>query len=138
MSLLARREHAGEELRRKLLARQYPEPLVDSVLAQLREQDLLSDRRFAESYCRMRAGKGYGPQRIVLELRQRGVDESEARQALEQLALDWGEQARAARRKRFASSAPRQARERARQWRFLQQRGFGREHIQYALNDEEG
>lgn len=111
---------------------------MDALLDTLAGENLLSDRRFAAAYCRQRADKGYGPARIVLELRQRGIAEDIARQALADLALDWSQQARrAVRAKRFASPPARQDREWARQWRFLQQRGFASEHIRQALGGED-
>ncbi len=110
---------------------------MDLLLNSLAEENLLSDRRFAEAYCRQRAEKGYGPARIVLELRQRGIEETLAHQVLADLALDWCRQARSAREKRFASPPTRQDREWARQWRFLQQRGFTSEHIRQALDGED-
>ena len=48
---------------------------------------------------------------------------------------DWREQALAARRKRFGAGAPEDFEEKARQSRFLAQRGFEQEHIRYALDE---
>ena len=53
--------------------------------------------------------------------------------ALEAAAEDWAAIAREVRRKRFGVSPPGDYRERARQARFLQYRGFSAEQIRAAL-----
>lgn len=132
LKLLARREHSVLELRRKLEQRGCEEAPLEAVLERLGAERLLSDRRFAESYVRGRAERGYGPLRIRAELRERGIDAALADGPLGETG-DWTERARAARRKRFGSAVPADYREKARQMRFLQQRGFDGEQIRAAL-----
>src|SRR5690606_1196122 len=93
LRLLARREHSTLELRRKLLLREYPESLVDQVIAELAAEKLLSDERFAEEFVRSRREKGYGPRRIQAELYQHGIDPTVAESLLREAEEDW--QARA-------------------------------------------
>jgi regulatory protein len=71
--------------------------------------------------------------RIRAELAQRGIDAPGAAAALVAEEVDWFEAARAARRKRFGADLPRDFKERARQARFLQYRGFDSRQIQAAL-----
>ena len=94
----------------------------------------LSDDRFAENYLRMRVEKGYGPMRILAELKDRGVDEELIANLLRGCAVDWNEQATAARRKHFGACSHRDFKERARQARFLQQRGFSADQVRAALS----
>ena len=61
MDILARREHCCAELKRKLQAKSFSGDTIDTVLRQLQDEGLLSDSRFAESYVRFRAMKGFGP-----------------------------------------------------------------------------
>ena len=129
LRLLARREHSVLELRHKLGGRQFPAALVDRILAELVDEDLLSDRRFAEVYARGRFERGYGPLRIHAELRDRGIDDSLAGISLDGMSRDWIESARRERYKRFGQAFPDDYRERARQMRFLQQRGFTGDQI---------
>ena len=137
MNLLARREHSRQELERKLLAKGFPSELIDDALQGLQRERLLDDARFAEAYAQMRIGKGYGPMRIRGELRERGVDEALVTEQVSTQARDWGRCAREARIKRFGEAVPREARERARQMRFLQYRGFTMDHIKRALGGDE-
>jgi len=136
MDLLARREHARHELAAKLRSRGMPGDLVEPVLEDLVRENLLSDARFAEAFVAARVGRGQGPVRIRMELEQKRVASAAIEEALENAAPDWGELAAAARRKRFGPGPPANFRERARQARFLQYRGFASEHITRALGGD--
>ncbi len=59
MDLLARREHSVVELLEKL-GQRFPDQaaLMEEVVAGLRAEGLQSDRRFAESYARLRLDRG--------------------------------------------------------------------------------
>ena len=135
LRLLARREHSELELRHKLLARQFGDALIDRVVADLAGQGLLSDRRFADAYVRARFERGFGPVRIRSELRQRGVCAELVAETLAHLCGDWLESATRQRRKRFGGALPGDARARATQMRFLQQRGFTGEQIRTVIGD---
>jgi regulatory protein len=133
LDLLARREHSRRELERKLAARAFPEALVANVLDALERTGALAQARFTESFVRSRVAKGHGPVRIRAELAQRGVGEDEIEHALREAGVDWVETIRAVRRKRFGADPPRDYRERARQARFLEYRGFDSARIRAAL-----
>lgn len=136
VELLARREHSRLELRRKLEQRGYGCDEVEPVLAELAAQGLQSEARFAEHYARDREQRGYGPVRIRMELRERGIDEALIGTALAELDVDWFAAARAARHKRFGVAAPADFRDRAKQLRFLNNRGFDAEQCRAALEDD--
>ncbi|MEA3243382.1 MAG: regulatory protein RecX [Pseudomonadota bacterium] len=130
LRLLARREHSELELRHKLIGRSFADTIVDVVVVQLLDQGLLSDQRFAEVYARGRFERGYGPLRIRAELRERGVSGDLTEQNLAELSRSWVESASRQRSKRFGRQFPGDYRERAKQMRFLQQRGFTSDQIQ--------
>jgi regulatory protein len=130
LRLLARREHSVLELRHKLSERSFATEVIDAVVEQLCRQGLLSDRRFADAYVRTRTERGFGPLRIQAELRARGVETELTTDTLAALSRRWVESAGRQRDKRFGAELPRDQRERARQMRFLQQRGFTSEQIQ--------
>jgi regulatory protein len=133
LRLLVRREHSAQELRYKLIGRGYSTDLAEQVVAGLREEGALSDCRFAENYTLARFERGFGPVRIQAELRERGISSELAGGAVAVPAFDWALSAYRQRRKRFGDAAPKDFAERARQMRFLQQRGFDTEQIRYAL-----
>jgi regulatory protein len=133
LDLLARREHSRLELERKLAARGFAAEAVAVALDDLERSGALAADRFTDSFVRSRAAKGQGPVRIRAELAERGVDEAQAAAATRDAGVDWAETARAVRGKRFGSVPPRDFKERARQARFLEYRGFERNQILRAL-----
>ncbi len=135
MALLARREYATAELRHKLLGRGHGPDAVEEALHTLTEEGLLSDGRFAESFVRSRVAKGYGPVRIGYELQQRAIDDALVLECLDRYQSEWSSRVAAVRRKRFGTLLPKDARERARQSRFLQYRGFTPDQIRALLAD---
>lgn len=128
MDLLARREHSRRELADKLRGR-FPSEALDAALDQLRDEGLQSDSRFAESFVRSRAQRGYGPQRIAQELHQRGIPAEQVTLAMARAEVDWQRLLLDLVERRFGPSPASDRRERARRWRFLQQRGFGSDAI---------
>ncbi len=140
VGLLARREHSARELRGKLITKGYPAELVSSALELLATQGLLSDARFAEVFARSRSNKGYGTVRIAQELRQRGVDDEQIAPVLNKAKETWRAQIVQVRHKRFGEALPQTHADRAKQARFLLQRGFTSEQVRAVLRggmDEE-
>jgi regulatory protein len=125
LALLARREHSRAELARKLAVHAESKDELDRLLDHLEEQHLLSDRRFAEVLTRSR-GRRYGAARIAEELKQHGIDAELQREALARLQDSELQRAREVWRRKFGAPAP-DAAGRARQMRFLLQRGFAAE-----------
>jgi regulatory protein len=134
--LLARREHTRAELARKLNAHGTADE-IDAVLAELQASQLQSDSRAAESYVRSHSSR-LGASRLRQNLKSRGVTGEliEAQLAPGALA-DEIERARAIWRKKF-SEAPTDAKEWARQARFLQGRGFASDLIRRLLKEPAG
>ena len=136
MRLLARREHSRRELARKLAQRHFSVDDIDAVLATLTGAGLLSDERFAECYIDTRAARGYGPVRIAVELRERGVDGALIEQCLVASEHHWDDVLHAVSRKKFGVAPAEDFPERARRARFLQYRGFTSEQIKTVLDTD--
>jgi len=133
MNILSRREHSRKEVSDKLQKKFDPDSeLLSTVLDKLVADDLLSDQRFSEAFVRWRAGKGQGPVRIRMELRERGVDGDAV---LRECEVDWFALAGEVAHKRFGTSPAIDVKQRAKRMRFLQYRGFSGEQIRAALND---
>jgi regulatory protein len=133
-ALLARRDYASAELRQKLLDRGFVAVAVDSVLATLAEQRIVDDVRFAERFVAYQARRGQGPVRIRQDLK-RWL----AAELIEQALIDgpnWAERAGEVRRSRFGPPPPADWKEKGRQARFLQYRGFSNDHIRQALGGD--
>lgn len=134
MDYLSRREHASEELFKKLLAKEeYDADEISAALARLTEQGLLSDARFTETFINQRINKGSGPLKIRAELRQKGVSDAMIGKFLNEHDNTWQERALAVRIKKYGPQPPRDMKETVKQTRFLQSRGFLGEQTQYAM-----
>jgi len=128
---LARREYARAELRDKLVAAGASPAEVDPVLDDLAAQGYLSDERFAHALVRQKRG-AYSKCAIAQTLKAKGVAGEAAAEAL--AGADDAATLVALWRRRFGR-APADDRERARQVRFLQSRGFGLSAILKLLRD---
>lgn len=136
MDYLSRREHATQELFQKLLAKGYEADDVSAALERLADQDLLSDSRFTEAFINQRINRGSGPLKIHAELRQKGISDAMIGAFLNERDVLWNDTALAVRIKKYGSERPADLKEKARQSRFLQSRGFSSEQTRYALNQE--
>ncbi len=127
MRFLARREHSREELRRKLLPKVAEGEDLEAVLDDLAHRGWLSDARFAEQAARAKAGR-YGPLKLAHYLRSRGVDDESIAAGIHAAGEDGATQLETVWKSRFRA-LPADERQRARQVRFLQGRGFALEEI---------
>lgn len=135
LQLLARREHSREELRHKLARRGLDAGEVSSLLDELRAERLQSDERFTESYVHARQMRGFGPIRIRLELKARGVADAIIDAHLDERGGQWRDLLYRVYRKRYGDEPAGEYKEHVRRSRFLQQRGFDAEMIRRALNE---
>lgn len=85
VSLLAVRARTERELRDALHQCAYSEAVIDRVIARMNEAGYIDDADFASQWAASRTGKGLGTRRIVMELRQKGVDAEQIEQALGQI-----------------------------------------------------
>lgn len=129
IGLLARREHSRAELARKLREHAGEGENLGALLDDLERRKLLSDARYAEARAHTLAPR-YGTARILQELRMKGV--ADATQVVGVLQASELERACAVWRKRFGTP-PETPEERAKQYRFLQSRGFSPEAIQRVI-----
>ena len=122
LRLLGQREHSRVELERKL-ARYEEEPgSLAQVLDALTAKGYLSEERALQSLLHRRAAD-WGEARLRQQLQQQGLGGEAVRQALAELQGSELARAQALWQRRFGV-APTDARERARQSRFLLSRGF--------------
>ncbi len=129
--LLARREHTRAELVRKLAPHGTSDE-IETVLNELSRTGLQSDTRFAESFVRSQAGR-LGIARLRQSLRSKGMSSADIETHVDDLP-DEGTRARSVWEKKF-TAPPADAREWAKQARFLQGRGFSVETIRKLLKD---
>jgi regulatory protein len=122
MRYLVRREHSRAELHAKLLLKATPDDNVERVLDELAARGWLSDVRAVEQVVRLRRNR-FGMQRIAYELRQKGIGEDLINDVLPQMRDTELEAARSIWQRKFGIS-PEDAKDKAKQVRFMQSRGF--------------
>ena len=127
LKMLMRREHSKLELRQKLNLKEFDDAVITDSISLLTEQKYQSDERFAEAFIQMRFNQGKGPIKISMELKSRGVSKFD-------LSLfNWFELAKDVKYKKFGDSKFLDYKEKSKQKRFLQSRGFGFDEINQAF-----
>jgi len=134
MDYLARREYGQRELIRKLGGAGYDARVAEAAVLQLTTEGLQDDRRFVENLVQSRVNQGKGPVKIQADLGQRGLAGGLVDEVLQDSDFDWFELASQVRRKKFGGAQPENYKEKARQMRFLQQRGFEQAQIHAAVS----
>lgn len=135
--MLSRREHSERELTAKLAAKGYNATVVAPLITELKAQGLLSDSRFADALVHARMRRGYGPLRIIHELRDKGIDDALIDGMIDADDPCWTKAVAEIRQKKYGKNVPKDYKEWARQARFLQSRGFTTEQIRRATQADE-
>lgn len=121
---LAQRDYSRAELERKLISLSPASPrlAISMLLDGLEQRGLISDQRVVEQVIQTRRRK-FGNQRIVHELKQKGIDEHLINDALPDLKETELAAAYDIWKKKF-QTLPMNVKERSKQIRFLMGRGF--------------
>lgn len=130
MRMLVRREHSVFELTQKLTAKEFDAAEIESVIESLIQQNYQSDERFATEFIQMRFNQGKGPIKISIDLKQRGIS------YFDLSMYDFYALAQKIRVNKFGKKIPNDYKDKAKQKRFLQSRGFDFEQINQAFNHE--
>ena len=133
---LAAREHSRAELQRKLAPYEEEPGQLERVLDELQAKGFISEERVAASLLHRRAAR-LGDLRIRQELQSKGLDAPTVAQALEQLRGTERERAQVVWQRKFGTPAQ-DARERARQMRFLLARGFSADVVRRVVQGGAG
>jgi regulatory protein len=131
LKYLSAREHSRLELSRKLVRYAQDNDDIQGLLDKLEAANLLSQSRFSESLVNRRAAR-FGNSRILQELHSHGIDGEAINDIKASLSENEIVRAREVWRKKF-DRLPVDAAERAKQMRFLQQRGFSSRAIRAAM-----
>lgn len=140
---LSRRELSQKELRQKLLDKDQDGEKVEALLIEFAEKGYQSDERCAYMLIREAIRKGRGKRHILESFREHGIslsdslDELIAKADIDSLKdgtvlddaaddaeIDWLKLAVEARSKKYGDTPPKDPKDKARQLRFLQYRGF--------------
>ena len=131
LRLLSGREYSRAELVKKLKPFETTPGELDKALDELQAKDFINEQRVVDSVLHRRSAK-LGTARIKQELQSKGLDAGAVLDAVDLLKSTELDRAREVWRKKFGTptqSSPADAKERAKQMRFLLSRGFGAEVI---------
>jgi regulatory protein len=135
LRLLGQREHSRAELERKLAGHETEPGQLARALDELQAQGFISDERTIESVIHRRAGK-LGAARLRQELAAKGLGGEAVTLALEALRATERARAREVWQRKFGAR-PNDAREHARQVRFMVGRGFAPELVRSVLRGDD-
>lgn len=130
----ARAEHSSLGLLNKLLARGFSRPSAQAAVLEAQVRGFVDDVRYGAAYARSSAARReYGPKRIALELRARGLDGPAVQESLEGIDFLAALQRAISKERRRLQHGPRERLVHA-----LLQRGFALHDIEEALDAGEG
>ena len=136
LRLLSQREHSRAELATKLARHVQEGDDLEAVLDDLEAEDFINAERVAESVVHRRAGR-LGTQRLVQELRSKGLSDGLVRNTADRLRATERERAQAVWQQGCGGAPATDAKERARQMRFLAARGFAGDVVRRVLREAE-
>jgi regulatory protein len=134
LRLLSQREHSRAELERKLAPHEEVPGELAKALDELQARDFINDGRAVDSVVNRRSGK-LGSARIKQELAAKGLSGEAVAEAMESLKDTELSRAQEVWRKKFGSP-PQDPQEKAKQLRFLINRGFNAEVVRRVVKGE--
>ena len=144
LKLLAQREHSRSELESKLARHVEEGDDLAAILDELESKDFINSERVAASVVHRRASR-MGTQRVVQELRSKGLDDALIKSTAAELQSTELERALQVWKSKFGSREPATTpQEKAKQMRFLAARGFSGDVVRKVLksaaeiDDDEG
>lgn len=131
-ALLTRKEYAKAELIEKLSLYAQDRDEVLALVEELSERQYQSDQRVAEMVLSSQIRKGKGPNRIKQALKHKQLDSNLILEDIQD--VDWFEQAYQLKVKKFGIQIEKDPKQKAKQIRFLQYRGFDMNVIMKAIS----
>lgn len=135
LRLLAQREHSRKELETKLARHVEEGDNLPAILDELEAKNFIDPERVAASVVYRRAPR-MGTQRVLQELRSKGLDDALIKATAAELQATEYERAKAVWQGKFGSREPASSpQEKARQMRFLAARGFSGDVVRKVLKN---
>ncbi|MEN3262872.1 regulatory protein RecX [Sodalis endosymbiont of Spalangia cameroni] len=133
VSLLAKKNYSSGDMNRQLGRLTEKMDDVEHVLRRLTENHYLNDAQLISYLFDKHIKKSHGPTRIKQEIRQKGFPQELIEQEIEKSDVDWYLLAKEARARKFGDTLPADPKEKNKQIRYLQYKGFAMDMIFEAL-----
>ncbi len=75
LNILNKKDYTEFEMARKLKLKKFNDDIIEKVLQYLRENSLINDDRFTESFVYFKLQNGYGKKRIRYDLHKKGIND---------------------------------------------------------------
>lgn len=134
LASLSMREHSIKELTDKLTRKGYEQQSITTVIQECIESNYLNNQRFAEIYWRSRSSKGFGPNKIRMELKIKGIDSHIIQQSSIQDDLDFYKVIQTVYQKKYKGLQISNFKDKLKRQNYLYQRGFDRELIELVVD----
>ena len=131
-ALLAKREYSRHELQTRLLERAADPAQVEPLLDELVTSDYQNDERMAGMVVRSQIRQGRGPRRVQMALKKHAIDSTLAEDNVQ--STNWLKLALDLKIRKFGENVATDAKQKAKQIRFLQYRGFDLDVILKVVN----
>lgn len=136
--LLKIRLRSEQEIRSRLLLKQFPDEVISEVINFYKELGLIDDRQFAKRWIVSRQSKPYGLNRIRFELKNKGISEQILNEELSAGFENFSEdqvvcQLAKRRAEKYTNIEPEKRRKRI--YDYLQRRGFSQKSIIKAIKN---
>jgi len=133
---LSKRDYSIKDFSTKLDKVCELDELKQALLVDFIARDWLNEQRYMQGFVRSKLAAGLGQRRIVQELQQHGIKSSDSNLYLEQLEVDWFEQAKNTYLRKYGETPVDDYREKSKRYRYMQYRGFDSDQIQYSMTHE--
>ncbi len=133
VSLLAKKNYASGDMHRQLSRLTENTGDIARVLRRLTDNHALNDTQLLAYLFDKQVKKMHGPTRIKQEMRQKGFSPALIDQEIDNRDIDWYQLAKEARFRKFGDALPSEPKEKNKQIRHLQYKGFSMDMIFEAL-----
>jgi regulatory protein len=133
---LGKKDYSVKDFQTKLDKVCELDELKSDLLDDLIKRDWLSDERYMQGFVRQKLASGLGLMRIRQELQMHGIKSDELSNYVEELEIDWFEQALNTYQKKYGYDQVTDFKEKSKRFRYMQYRGFGPDEIKFAMEHQ--
>jgi regulatory protein len=135
LASLSLREHSIKELTDKLTQKGYEEISIRKVIEECIGYNYLNNERFAEIFWRNRSAKGFGPNKIRIELKLKGIDSQLIQSSSQQKEIDFEKVVKSVYFKKYKGIQIVDFKDKLKRQNYLYQRGFDRDLIDLVIDE---
>lgn len=134
LASLVMREHSVKELHDKLTRKEYEQDSIEIVIEECLNDNYLNDQRFAGIFWRSRSRKGFGPKKILMELKLKGINSQMAHDTSFQDELDFEDVIKSIYEKKYKGTEIKDFKDKLKRQNYLYQRGFDMDLIKTVIS----